>query len=73
MASLSATGQMGNTYVIYAPTTATCSTVIGRDGKGAPYEEAIGVPPIVRGPGVPQGTVRTQLVANTDWAPTMAA
>jgi N-acetylglucosamine-6-sulfatase len=40
--------------------------------KGAPYEESIGVPLIVRGPGVPHGAVRPQIVSNTDWAPTIA-
>ena len=40
--------------------------------KGAPYEESIGVPFVVRGPGVPVGALRSQLVINTDWAPTIA-
>jgi arylsulfatase A-like enzyme len=73
VASLSATGQLENTYVVYASDNGYLFHRHREEGKGAPYEEAIGVPLIVRGPGVPRGAVRTQLVANTDWAPTIAA
>jgi N-acetylglucosamine-6-sulfatase len=37
------------------------------------YEEGERVPLIIRGPGVPQSTVRDQLVANIDLAPTITA
>jgi arylsulfatase A-like enzyme len=40
--------------------------------KSTPYEEAAGVPLVVRGPGVPAGVVRNQLVINNDFAPTFA-
>ena len=40
--------------------------------KKTPYEEDIGVPLMVRGPGVPAGAVRQQLVINNDLAPTIA-
>jgi N-acetylglucosamine-6-sulfatase len=40
--------------------------------KSTPYEEAAGVPLVVRGPGVPAGVVRDQLVINNDFAPTFA-
>jgi N-acetylglucosamine-6-sulfatase len=73
VAALSATGQLENTYVVYASDNGYLFYRHREDGKGAPYEEAIGIPLIVRGPGVPQGVVRSQLVANTDWAPTIAA
>jgi N-acetylglucosamine-6-sulfatase len=72
VASLSATGQLENTYIVYTSDNGYLFYRHREDGKGAPYEEAIGVPLIVRGPGVPQGAARTQLVANTDWAPTIA-
>ena len=41
-------------------------------GKWLPYEEDIGVPLMVRGPGVPANTTRQQLVINNDFAPTIA-
>lgn len=44
-----------------------------REGKFLPYEEAIRVPLLVRGPGFPAGAVATQLVANIDLAPTLLA
>jgi N-acetylglucosamine-6-sulfatase len=40
--------------------------------KSTPYEEAAGVPLVVRGSGVPAGVVRDQLVINNDFAPTFA-
>jgi N-acetylglucosamine-6-sulfatase len=40
-------------------------------GKVLPYEESIRVPLLMRGPGVPRGEVRDQLVANVDLAPTV--
>ena len=42
-------------------------------GKGAPYDESLRVPLIVRGPGVPKGARRDHLVVNVDLAPTIAA
>lgn len=41
-------------------------------GKWTPYEEALRVPLLVRGPGVPEGASREQLVLNNDLAPTFA-
>ncbi len=41
-------------------------------GKTRPYEEDIRVPLIIRGPGVPKGLSRTELVLNVDIAPTIA-
>ena len=73
VASLSATGQLGNTYVVYASDNGYLFHRHRVAEKGAPYEESVGVPFVVRGPGVPAGAVRTQLVANTDWAPTIAS
>jgi N-acetylglucosamine-6-sulfatase len=40
--------------------------------KSTPYEEAAGVPLVIRGPGVPEGEVRDHLVINNDFAPTFA-
>ncbi len=40
--------------------------------KNTPYEESAGVPLVIRGPGVPAGVARDQLVINNDFAPTFA-
>jgi len=40
-------------------------------GKQLPYDEALRVPLLVRGPGFPAGTTATQLVSNVDLAPTI--
>jgi N-acetylglucosamine-6-sulfatase len=39
--------------------------------KGLPYEEAAAVPLLMRGPGIPRGRRRTQVVGNVDLAPTI--
>ncbi|HEY8466492.1 MAG TPA: sulfatase [Solirubrobacterales bacterium] len=44
-----------------------------KGGKAVPYEDSIRVPMFVRGPGVARGAVARELVANTDFAPTMIA
>jgi len=53
------TGTLENTYVIF---TADNGHFLGEhrlpEGKGTPYEEAIRVPFVVRGPGVAAGEVR---------------
>jgi N-acetylglucosamine-6-sulfatase len=41
--------------------------------KGSPYEESIRVPLVVRGPGVPVGETRAEIVSQVDLAPTFAA
>ncbi|HEU5433728.1 MAG TPA: sulfatase [Thermomicrobiales bacterium] len=41
-------------------------------GKGAPYEESIRVPLVVRGPGVRRGATESRLVGMADLAPTFA-
>ena len=43
-----------------------------RSGKLQPYEEAIRVPLLIRGPGVPAGAVIGDPVADVDLAPTIA-
>jgi arylsulfatase A-like enzyme len=40
-------------------------------GKQLPYDQALRVPLLVRGPGFPAGTTATQLVVNVDLAPTI--
>ena len=39
--------------------------------KGVLYEEAIGIPLVISGPGFPRGVTRSQIVSNVDLAPTI--
>ena len=67
------TNQMKRTYIIFASDNGLLLYKHRHYGKGAPYEESQGVPCVVRGPGVQQGVVNDELVANIDLAPTSAA
>jgi N-acetylglucosamine-6-sulfatase len=66
-------GELGNTYVVFTSDNGLLRGEHRLQRKSTPYEEAAGVPLVIRGPGVPRGTVRSQLVANNDFAPTFAA
>jgi N-acetylglucosamine-6-sulfatase len=44
-----------------------------KGGKEQPYEEAIRVPLVIRGPGIPHGKASQSTVVNADLAPTIAA
>jgi N-acetylglucosamine-6-sulfatase len=70
---LEATGQLQNTYIVYTTDNGWIMGEHNLTAKGLPYEEAIRVPYLVRGPGVPQGEVHEELVSNVDLAPTFAA
>jgi arylsulfatase A-like enzyme len=74
VATLRETGELDNTYVVF---TSDNGYHIGNHrlglNKKTPYEEDIGMPLMVRGPGVPAGAVRSQLVLNNDLAPTIAS
>jgi arylsulfatase A-like enzyme len=72
--TLQETGELSNTYLIF---TSDNGYDFGNHrlyptGKLRPYEEDIGIPLMVRGPGVPAGAVRQELVLNNDFAPTIA-
>jgi len=73
IATLQETGELDNTYIFF---TSDNGYHLGNHrlglGKRAPYEEDIGVSLMVRGPGVPAGAVRRELVLNNDLAPTIA-
>ena len=73
VATLDQTGELENTYIFF---TSDNGYHLGNHrlglGKRTPYEEDIGVPLMVRGPGVPAGAVRQELVLNNDFAPTIA-
>src|SRR5215208_17605 len=66
-------GALENTYIFF---TSDHGFHLGEHrlgaGKWTPYEEDIRVPLVVRGPGVPEGETRDQLVLNNDLAPTFA-
>ena len=74
IATLEQTGELNNTYIFFTSDNGFHQgqhRLVGGDKK-TPYEEDIGVPLMVRGPGVPAGAVREQLVINNDLAPTIA-
>lgn len=65
-------GELKNTVIVF---TSDNGFLLGehrfRGGKQQVYEEAIRVPLIIRGPGIPKDVVREQPVANIDLAPTL--
>jgi arylsulfatase A-like enzyme len=73
IADLEADGRLANTYVFFSSDN---GFHLGehrlRQGKQAPYEEDIGVPFVVRGPGVPAGRTVKAIGMNIDIAPTFA-
>jgi N-acetylglucosamine-6-sulfatase len=73
---LESRGELANTYVIF---TTDNGTHMGEHrywfdngAKNTPYEEAANVPFVVRGPGVPAGLSRSDLILNNDLGPTFA-
>jgi N-acetylglucosamine-6-sulfatase len=74
MNALSATGELANTYVVFASDNGFFHgehRIIF--GKNRFYEEATHIPLLMRGPGIPAGSTVEELVANVDFAPTVAA
>ena len=70
---LEETGRLANTYIFFLSDNgwyAGQHRLPG--GKEGYYEEAIRLPLVVRGPGLPEGITRAELVANIDLAPTIA-
>jgi len=67
-------GELGDTYLIF---TSDNGLILGehriRGGKEQPYEEAIRVPMVIRGPGIPAGRTSHSLTVNADIAPTIEA
>ena len=74
VAALAATGELDDTLVIV---TSDNGYFLGehriRQGKVLPYEPALAVPLLVRGPGIPAGEVRTDPFTTVDVAPTVLA
>jgi arylsulfatase A-like enzyme len=71
--TLRSQGLLENTYVIF---TSDNGFHLGEHrlhaGKLTPYEEDIRVPLFIRGPGIPAGQSREEIVGNIDLAPTIA-
>ncbi len=80
---LSAAGKLDNTYIVLTSdngyhlgehrlmgSPGYIEGPGGRGGKNSPYLEDIDVPLLMRGPGIADGTVRSQLVSNIDIGPT---
>jgi arylsulfatase A-like enzyme len=70
--TLRSSGELGRTVIIF---TSDNGFLRGQhripDGKIFPYEESIGVPLLIRGPGFPSGARTSGLAANIDLAPTI--
>lgn len=71
--TLEQTGKLDNTYLVL---TSDNGFHMGQHrlglGKQSAYEEDIRVPFMIRGPGVPAGVSRGEMVLNNDFAPTFA-
>lgn len=73
IAALETTGQLTNTYIIFMSDNGLQQGEHRlKGGKDRPYEESIRIPLLMRGPGITASTVITQLVLNTDLAPSIA-
>jgi N-acetylglucosamine-6-sulfatase len=70
--ALEQAGELENTLLVF---TSDNGYMIGehriRESKVLPYEPSIRVPLLMRGPGIPRGATRSQLVWNGDLAPTI--
>lgn len=66
MATLKDTGKLDNTVVIYTSDNGFLFGDHRLVGKTAAYEGSIKVPLLMRGPGIPEGQTRDQLVSNLD-------
>jgi N-acetylglucosamine-6-sulfatase len=73
VSALNETGQLDQTYLLF---TSDNGFQLGEHrlplGKQTAYEESIGVPLIVRGPGIPAESVVDAITLNIDLAPTIA-
>ncbi|MFB4282405.1 sulfatase [Nonomuraea sp. MTCD27] len=71
--ALQESGKLDNTYIFFTSDNGFhLGTHRLKQGKTTPFEEAIKVPLVVRGPGVKVGAAVTQMGATIDLAPTFA-
>ncbi|MEV0383122.1 sulfatase [Nonomuraea sp. NPDC050643] len=74
VAALSEAGELDNTYIFFTSDNGFhLGTHRLKQGKTTPFEEAIKVPLVVRGPGVKAGSTITHMGATVDLATTFAA
>lgn len=71
--ALEARGVLENTYVVFTSDNGILFGDWKKPGKALPYERSVRVPLIVRGPGVPEGIVRDEIVTDADVAATVVA
>jgi N-acetylglucosamine-6-sulfatase len=69
--ALQSSGKLDDTVIIYTSDNGFLFGQHGSMGKSAPYEEAIRVPLVMRGPGIPANQTRSQLVNNLDLVATI--
>lgn len=72
VAELELTGELANTVLLFTSDNGYLFGEHRITEKNVPYEEAVRVPLLVRGPGIPAGERRSQTVAMIDLAPTIA-
>lgn len=71
VAALEATGELANTLIVFVSDNGYLFGQHRYVGKIVPYEASLRVPLLMRGPGVPQGAIRSQTVSMVDVAPTL--
>ncbi len=71
--ALADSGRLDNALVIFTSDNGYLHGEHRIGGKNVPYEPALQVPFLMRGPDLPAGTVSTQVAATVDIAPTIAA
>jgi N-acetylglucosamine-6-sulfatase len=69
--TLRESGELGETYLFFTTDNGYMLGAHGLKAKPFPYEENVRFPLLVRGPGIPAGKRRPQLVGNVDLAPTI--
>ncbi|MFT4039183.1 MAG: sulfatase, partial [Thermomicrobiales bacterium] len=72
VATLAAAGRLENAYIFFSSDNGYALGEHRDEGKTTPYDEAVRVGLLARGPGIPAGRVNPALVANIDLAPTFA-
>jgi N-acetylglucosamine-6-sulfatase len=68
---LEKTGELDNTYIVFLSDNGYNLGAHNLIHKMAPYEESIRIPWAVRGPGIPAGISKNQIVVMPDFAPTV--
>ena len=71
--ALQQAGRLANAYLFFVTDNGFLLGQHRRTAKGVPYEEAIRMSMLARGPGIPAGQTNDAIVANIDLAPTIAA